>query len=103
MPQRSEFTLLVIEIIRSIPEGKVASYGQIAREAGFPRMSRQVSWVLNRDSRREGLPWHRVINSSGGISLKGEAANLQKALLESEGIVFSPAGKVSLKRYGCFG
>ena len=102
MSEQSEFTTRVRSLIRRIPEGKVASYGQIAREAGFPGLARQVSWVLNRDSRRQDLPWHRVINSSGGISLKGEAAELQRALLESEGVEFSPAGKISFKQFGAF-
>ena len=98
----SDFRERVIEIIRTIPEGKVASYGQIAAAAGFPGLARQVSWILSRDSRKFNLPWQRVINSSGGISLPGEKGDLQRAFLEAEGIEFSPQGRTSLKRFGFF-
>jgi len=100
MADPQSFTALVVETILRIPKGKVASYGQVAAIAGYPRMARHVSWVLNRDSRKYNLPWHRVVNASGGISLKGESGDLQRALLESEGVEFSPAGKVSMKLFG---
>ena len=92
----------VIEAIRSIPEGRVASYGQVAAAAGDPRLARQVSWILSRDSSKFNLPWQRVINSSGGISLEGERGDLQRALLVSEGVEFTQAGKISLKRFGIY-
>lgn len=57
-------------IIRRIPEGKVATYGQIAALAGNHRAARQVAWILHSSSKKENLPWHRVVNSQEGISLK---------------------------------
>lgn len=97
---RSEFTEEVIRIIASIPEGKVFTYGGVAAAAGNPLGARGVVWVLNSSSEREGLPWHRVINGRGTISLKpGYGFELQKELLESEGVVVSDDGAVELKQY----
>ena len=92
--EEKTFTELVIEVMKNIPKGKVAAYGQIATLAGNPRGSRRVSWVLNSHSEREGLPWHRVINSKGMISLTGEGYDIQRSLLEAEGVVFKDNGKI---------
>jgi methylated-DNA-protein-cysteine methyltransferase-like protein len=81
------FTEQVIEIIRSIPYGKVMTYGQIAVYAGNPRGARQVSRILHGMTEKYQLPWHRVINSKGGISLTGEAGFLQTQMLLDEGII----------------
>lgn len=90
------FTENVIHIIKRIPEGKVMTYGQVARLAGSPRGARQVVRILHSMSKKYQLPWHRVINSKGEISLKeGE----QQFLLESEGIEVSPSGVISLEEY----
>jgi methylated-DNA-protein-cysteine methyltransferase-like protein len=97
---RSAFTQKVIDIISSIPPGRVTTYGAVAAAAGNPRSARVVVWVLNSSSRREGLPWHRVINSKGGISLKpGYGFELQKQLLESENVVVSEKGFIDLETY----
>ena len=89
----------IIELIRAIPRGRVATYGQIARMAGLPRGARQVARILHSSSRTRRLPWHRVINASGGISLApGYGGELQRALLEKEGVVFL-RGRVNLRRY----
>ena len=90
----------VIAIIISIPEGKVATYGQIATYAGNPRAARQVSYILHSSSEKEGLPWHRVINSKGSISLKpGHGYELQKQMLKKEGITFKENDCIDLKRF----
>lgn len=81
-----QFTEDVIEIIKMIPSGKVMTYGQIAAYAGLPRGARQVSRILHSMSEKYGLPWHRVINSKGGISLTGEAGYIQGQMLANEGI-----------------
>ncbi|MBI9107371.1 MAG: MGMT family protein [Spirochaetales bacterium] len=94
------FSTQLINIINSIPKGRVSSYGRIAEIAGNPRAARQVSRLLHSSSEKYGLPWHRVIGSSGNISLKGAAADLQRQLLESEGIEFDINGKVDMDRYG---
>ena len=94
------FTAQVIDVISAIPEGKVMTYGQVAAWAGNPRGARQVSRVLHSMSRKYGLPWFRVINSRGQISLPlGRGADLQKELLIAEGIVFNLQNTVDLKRF----
>ncbi len=94
------FTVRALAIIRCIPRGRVATYGQVAGVAGSPLAARQVARVLHSLSRRERLPWQRVINSRGAISLpRGRGFETQKALLESEGVRVSRAGAVNLSRY----
>ena len=88
------------ELIRRIPRGKVATYGHIAALAGNPWGGRQVAWVLHSSARKENLPWQRVINSKGTISLKpGYGYERQRELLEKEGIVFNIEDKVDLGIY----
>lgn len=72
--------------IRSIPRGKVATYGQVARAAGYPGAARQVVWALRAAS---GLPWHRVVGAGGRIRLQGEEGMEQRFRLEAEGVTFS--------------
>jgi methylated-DNA-protein-cysteine methyltransferase-like protein len=96
----TSFRQQVIEIIRSIPEGKVATYGQIATFAGNPRAARQVVRVLHSCSDSDNLPWHRVINRHGQISLKPDTGyEIQKGLLEREGIEFDENDTVDLDRF----
>jgi len=76
--------------IRRIPRGKVATYGQVAKAAGFPGCARQVVWAL-RDSDQHGIPWHRVLAAGGHIRLPGEAGLEQRMRLRNEGVVFKGA------------
>jgi len=92
----NEFTSNVIQIIQGIPDGRVMTYGQIAEVAGNARGARQVSWILHSMSKKYNLPWQRVINASGKISLQGSE---QRELLELEGVIFSAAGKTDLLTY----
>lgn len=94
------FTQRTIEITKRIPSGKVATYGQVASLAGNPRGARQVVRVLNLYSEKENLPWFRVINREGRIALPaGRGRELQRSLLEAEGVVFGVGEKVDLKKY----
>jgi len=94
------FTEAVIQVIREIPKGKVMSYGQVAELAGNRRGARQVVRVLHTMSRKEGLPWHRVVNAKGEIRLPhGQGFEEQVAYLEAEGVQVSPGGRVDLSRY----
>ena len=94
------FTRKAVKIIRNIPEGKVVTYGWAAALAGEPNGARQISRLLHSMSKKHNLPWHRVINSQGKISLKpSQGYELQKALLESEGIKFSRQDTLDLKFY----
>ena len=89
-----------LSIIKKIPRGKVATYGQIAAMAGNPRAARQVVRALHSCWETEKLPWHRVINSQGKISLKpGHGYELQKAMLESEGVTFGLEDRIDFKRF----
>lgn len=97
----SPFTRNVKNIIRSIPRGRVATYAQVAAIAGNPRAVRGVVWILHSSSEAGGLPWHRVINSRGSISLpRGRGFEEQKRRLAAEGVTVSPAGKIDLDRFG---
>ena len=100
MKEINPFTEKVLEIISSIPEGKVASYGGIAAMAGNPKGARTVVWILRSYSRKEELPWFRVINSKGRISLpEGSGYEVQRKLLENEGIEFNLDGSIDMKKY----
>jgi methylated-DNA-protein-cysteine methyltransferase-like protein len=89
------------ETVRQIPRGKVATYGQIASESGFPRQSRMVGYALHALPVSSNVPWHRVINARGRISFpeRGESYNRQKRLLRSEGVTFV-RDVVDLERFG---
>ncbi len=94
MKKLDEFTILVIETIKSIPPGNVATYGEIARFCGNPRGARQVSRILHSCSQKYDLPWHRVVNSKGKISLQGQAAMKQRQLLLEEGVTINQSGQI---------
>ena len=94
----TEFTEEVLAIIKSIPKGKVMTYGQIAACAGNPWGARQISRILSSMSKKYDLPWHRVINSKGEISLKGEEYLLQMSLLSDDGVKIVD-GKINLNIY----
>ena len=84
--------------VRSIPRGKVATYGGVAAAAGFPGAARQVAWAL-RDADARGIPWQRVLGSGGRILLPGEAGLHQRTLLELEGVRFA-RGRADMQRCG---
>ncbi|MBT4576397.1 MAG: MGMT family protein [Candidatus Cloacimonetes bacterium] len=95
----TDFSKRVIEIILKVPVGKVATYGQIAQLAGNSKAARQISRILHSSSAKYDLPWHRVINSQGRISMRnGEGFEMQKAMLESEGIEVNN-DRISLKKH----
>ncbi|MBK8267645.1 MAG: MGMT family protein [Planctomycetes bacterium] len=90
----------ILSIIRQIPRGKVCTYGRIAMLAGLPGRARLVGKVLRYSPLANGVPWHRVVNASGCISLRsGESPVRQKSLLEGEGIRFNLAHRVDLNQY----
>jgi len=97
----SDFSKKVIQLIRQIPAGKVATYGQIAKLAGKPQGSRGVAWILHSSSTVHQLPWHRVLNAKGKISFEAGTHNFrqQKKRLENEGVVVSVNGQLSLAKY----
>lgn len=88
-------------MVRQIPEGRVATYGQIARLCGFPRHARQVGYALAALPQGSDVPWHRVINGRGEISERRMpgADEYQRILLQDEGVEFGLHGRVNLKKY----
>ncbi|UCC80834.1 MAG: MGMT family protein [Candidatus Zixiibacteriota bacterium] len=94
------FSQKVTKLIKSIPRGRVATYGQIAAYAGSPLGARQVVRILHTLSAKERLPWHRVINRKGQIALRpGQGYEMQKQLLKKEGVTFSDNDTIDLKKY----
>ncbi|MBD2312258.1 MGMT family protein [Desertifilum sp. FACHB-1129] len=92
----------IYEIVRQIPRGKVATYGQIADLAQLYGKARLVGYALYRVDPKSDIPWHRVVNAKGEIShssLRYGTDYLQKALLEEEGVEFSPEEKINLRQY----
>ena len=94
------FTAEVVQILKDIPEGRVVTYGQVARMAGSPRAARQVVRILHTMSAKHGLPWHRVVNAKGEIAVPDEdSREMQRMLLISEGVAFLPDGRVDLRQF----
>lgn len=98
----TEQTMNIVKAIAEVPRGKVATYGQIASAAGYPRGARQVSWTLRTQTKKFDLPWHRIVGSPGKISLKGDSGLLQADLLRAEGVEVGLNGHINLKKFGCF-
>ncbi len=89
-------------VVRRIPEGRVATYGQIAMLAGIRGQARLVGYALNSLPEGHDVPWHRVINAKGRISLRtgeGDWGDYQRHLLKREGVRFDPTGRISLAAY----
>lgn len=99
MDDFGSFPQRVWQIIASIPEGYVTTYGDIARLAGSPRAARQVGGVLKRLPEGSTLPWHRVMNRHGVISLTGPDLQRQRQALLSEGVQVSGSGQIDMQKY----
>ena len=82
----SAATQAILKAIRSVPKGKVATYGQVAEIAGLPRQARQVAWALHSCERT--VPWHRIVGAGGKILLPAEAGLEQRLRLKQEGVNF---------------
>ena len=92
----------IYAVVSRIPRGRVATYGQVARLAGLAGQARLVGYALSALETGSRIPWHRVVNAAGQISLRqegGPAARLQRALLERERVRFNAAGRLSLERF----
>lgn len=91
----------IYAVVKRIPRGRVATYGQVAKLAGIGGKPRLVGYALSILSEEKRIPWHRVVNAQGEISRRWEmdAVNLQRDLLEEEGIVFHKELRLSLARF----
>ena len=91
----------IYDVVRQIPAGRVATYGQVAALAGNPRWSRVVGYALHVNPDSNAIPCFRVVNRLGEVSpafaFGGE--NMQRALLSGEGVEFMPDGRIDLDRY----
>ena len=97
---------LIYAVVRRIPKGRVATYGQVAKLAGLPRQARLVGYALNNLPANSRVPWQRVINAQGKVSLRStstdgdsEYNNQQQGLLEHEGVRFNQRGVIDLEVY----
>ena len=89
----------VWRLVRRIPRGRVATYGQLSDLVGRRLTPIGVGWAI-RAAPEDSLPWHRVVNGRGGISTDNESPGLQRALLEGEGVRFGKDGRIDLDRHG---
>ncbi|WP_100751944.1 DNA base-flipping protein [Vibrio salilacus] len=94
-----QFLIQIFAVIHQIPFGKVTTYGEIAKMAGYPGYARHVGKALSHLPNGSKLPWFRVINSQGRISLQGQDLNRQRQALIAEGVAVSPDGKIALRQY----
>jgi methylated-DNA-protein-cysteine methyltransferase-like protein len=98
------FHARVFAVVRRIPAGAVATYGQIAAALGSPRVARHVGFALAAaDHARPPIPWHRVVNAQGRISHRGDLARveLQLQMLAAEGVVLDARGRIDLAKFRC--
>lgn len=97
---RSPAYRAIYATVRRIPAGRVASYGQVARVAGLGAAARQVGYALHALPAGSGVPWHRVLNAKGAISLRNHHGITQRLLLTGEGVRFNARARVDLGRFG---
>ena len=97
----SKFKAQVIKVVNLIPHGKVVSYGQVALYIGVPRAARQVGWILNGLEGRTFVPWWRVVNNKGRISIKNSrySAEEQRQLLIQEGVEVDKDFSFDIEKY----
>src|SRR5262245_5258328 len=102
MPKRPEFSERVYRMVRRCPRGRVVSYGGIAALLGHPRAARGVGTALSALPDGSDVPWWRVVNHNGEISIKGvpHGPQLQRALLLAEGVEFDRRGRIDWKQFG---
>jgi methylated-DNA-protein-cysteine methyltransferase-like protein len=96
----------IYAIVRRIPRGRVCTYGRVADLAGLGRAARQVGYAMAALPGHTAVPWHRVLNAQGRVSLRrgdGGGDLEQRFRLEAEGVVFDAGGRVSLERFGWTG
>jgi methylated-DNA-protein-cysteine methyltransferase-like protein len=102
MAARSDRDQRIFAVVRRIPRGRIATYGQVAQLAGLGRHARQVGYALHSLDAGDRLPWHRVLNAQGRVSPRAEPGGdrVQRAMLEREGVRFDTAGRTDLAQFG---
>lgn len=101
----NDFTRAVRDVVRSVPEGRVTSYGAVAALVGSPRAARGVGAALNALPNDSDVPWWRVVNRNGETTIPAELGRraLQRTLLAAEGVAFLPSGRIDLERHAWSG
>jgi methylated-DNA-protein-cysteine methyltransferase-like protein len=104
MAERGSAYARIYAVVRHIPRGRVATYGQVAELADLPGHARQVGYALHAlpDDEADSVPWQRVVNAQGEVSLRAEPGmeGLQRTILETEGVDFDARGRIDLARFG---
>ncbi|WP_339650786.1 MGMT family protein [uncultured Maribacter sp.] len=100
-PDNENFFERVYQVTRLIPEGRVTSYGAIAKYLGASRSARMVGWAMNASHNMEDIPAHRVVNKAGLLTGKHhfDGTNLMQQLLEGEGVIIKDLQIVNLEKY----
>lgn len=101
-PDRDDPYRRIYRVVAAIPEGRVATYGQVALLAGLPRRARLVGRAMAVLPAGSDVPWHRVVNAQGRISSRGGSPyeHFQRQMLEDEGVIFGGTGRIDLDRFG---
>lgn len=102
MKTPSDTYLAIYAVVERIPKGSVATYGQVAALAGLPGRARLVGYALSALAGKSSIPWHRVVNAQGRVSLRscGSGADMEQRLrLEHEGVKFDASGRILLERF----
>lgn len=94
----------IYDVVKNIPKGKVATYGQVAMLAGNPHWARVVGYALHNNPDQSNIPCHRVINREGRVATNFAfgGGETQRELLEKEGVIFEPDGHIDLDKFGIF-
>jgi methylated-DNA-protein-cysteine methyltransferase-like protein len=90
----------IYEVVRQVPQGWVASYGQIAEIVGAGCDARTVGYAMHSTPEGDDIPWQRIVNREGRVSIPGQGGEIQRMRLEAEGVTFDARGRIDMKRFG---
>jgi methylated-DNA-protein-cysteine methyltransferase related protein len=93
----------IYEVVRQVPRGRVASYGQIAEIVGAGCDARMVGYAMAATPEGSDVPWQRIVNRQGKISLPGQGGEIQRMRLEAEGVTFDARNRIDMQRFGWAG
>jgi len=101
MPERNDKLFArIYDVVKQVPRGRVATYGQIAQIVGEGCDARTVGYAMASTPEGQDIPWQRIVNREGKISLPGQGGEIQRMRLEAEGIAFDARGRIDMQRFG---